>query len=180
MKKLITVIAVAMSALIVNAAAANWDNSGGDLYESGGTGHLATGYLAYFMNAADLTQSAAISAVAAGNVSAVTSVGYASSVGLSDNGWLEDMDVGGEFVGGQDMDAYLVVFNSATAANATYAYISGVETEFVPGSGMNVNFDFDLSGSATAGNWTAVPEPTSGLLLVVGGALLALRRRRLA
>jgi hypothetical protein len=35
-----------------------------------------------------------------------------------------------------------------------------------------------VSGSATASNWTAVPEPTSGLLLLVGGALLALKRRR--
>ena len=42
--------------------------------------------------------------------------------------------------------------------------------------------DFDLTPSMGAYNMasTMVPEPSSGLLLVIGGALLALRRRRVA
>ena len=41
-------------------------------------------------------------------------------------------------------------------------------------------FDIADVGSHTAGNWTAVaaPEPTSGLLMLLGMAGLALRRRR--
>ena len=38
-----------------------------------------------------------------------------------------------------------------------------------------------LAGTATAGSagaWSAVPEPTSGMLLLLGKAGLALRRRR--
>ncbi len=177
MKKTIMTIAVAMSAFLANAAAANWDNSDGDLYESGGTGNVATGYLAYFVNAADLSLSDAQTAIAAGTVASITSVGYASSVGLSDGGWLEDSGVG-DFTNGEDLTAYLVIFNAATADTATYAYLSSALTEFVPGSGMDVNFAFDLSSSATASNWTAVPEPSSGLLMLLGLAGLALRRRR--
>ena len=33
-------------------------------------------------------------------------------------------------------------------------------------------------GTQTAGTWVAVPEPTSGLLMLVGLGALALRRRR--
>ena len=177
MKKIIIGVVAAMSVIVANAAAANWDNSNGDLYEYGGTGNVATGYLAYFINAADLAQGDAVTAAAAGNLAAITSVGYESTVGLSDGGWLEDSGVG-DFTNGADLSAYLVIFNAGTTDTATYAYISSVETEFVPGSGMDVNFAFDLSSSATAGNWTAVPEPTSGLLMLLGMAGLALRRRR--
>ena len=34
------------------------------------------------------------------------------------------------------------------------------------------------AAAASAATWTAVPEPTSGLLLVLGVAGLALRRKR--
>ena len=40
------------------------------------------------------------------------------------------------------------------------------------------NFSIPGSATATAANWQAVPEPTSGLLMLVGLAGLALRRRR--
>ena len=40
------------------------------------------------------------------------------------------------------------------------------------------NFSIPGAASQTASNWTAVPEPTSGLLMLLGFAGLALRRRR--
>jgi len=38
--------------------------------------------------------------------------------------------------------------------------------------------DSTTRSAGTAGAWTAVPEPTSGLLLLLGVAGLALRRKR--
>ncbi len=38
--------------------------------------------------------------------------------------------------------------------------------------------NFDSASGKWASNWETVPEPSSALLLIVGGALLGLRRRR--
>jgi hypothetical protein len=40
------------------------------------------------------------------------------------------------------------------------------------------NLASKVGGNGAATSWTAVPEPTSGLLMLVGLAGLALRRRR--
>jgi len=182
LKTLIGAVAI-IGGLSAHGAAANWDNGDGDIYAYGGSG-AADGYVAYFFNTVALSQSDAITSLAAGDYSSVIAKGFESTVGLSDGGWLEDADVPADFTNGADGSAYLVVFNAATAAAGTYAYVSGVETEFVPGSGAPVSFTFDLSGSATASNWTAlggtgpiIPEPTSGLLLLLGLSGLALRRK---
>ncbi len=177
--KLKTLIATGaiVAGLMAHGAAANWDNSDGDLYAYGGS-ELATGYVAYFFNAAAYAQSDAIAALGGGDYATVIANGFESSVGLSDGGWLEDADVAANFTNGSDGTAYLVIFNAGTAAEGTYAYVSDTVTAYVPGSGAPVTFTFDLSSSATPGNWTAVPEPTSGLLMLLGLAGLALKRKR--
>ena len=178
-KTIITSITI-IGGMMAHGAAANWDNSDGDLYAYGGSG-MATGYVAYFFNDATLSQATAIATLAGGDYATVIASGFESSVGLSDGGWLEDADVPANFTNGADGSAYLVIFDAGTAAGSTHAYVSDVVTAYVPGSGAPVTFTFDLSSSATASNWQAtssVPEPTSGLLMLLGMAGLALRRRR--
>ena len=42
----------------------------------------------------------------------------------------------------------------------------------------SLNFGNQATYTQTAGNWAAVPEPTSGLLMLLGMAGLALKRKR--
>jgi len=51
---------------------------------------------------------------------------------------------------------------------------SGIDMQ----SGNALFSDNPLSGGGTAGSWTAAPEPTSGMLLLCGFALMALKRKR--
>ena len=65
---------------------------------------------------------------------------------------------------------YLV--NGGAAQTATFTSASGAKTL---GFGAQANSGLEIGA---AGGWQAVPEPTSGLLMLVGLAGLALRRRR--
>ncbi len=87
--------------------------------------------------------------------------------------------------------AFYVVFDSASPASgsANYAVVSGAAnlTKTIGATTANVTF---AAGSAAtilnnADNWKSygaggggVPEPTSGLLLLVGAGMLALRRKQ--
>ena len=68
--------------------------------------------------------------------------------------------------------ASFTVDNSSMSANASLNFYSG--------TGFNETFSGTGGAFATAGGWTAAPEPTSGLLMLVGSGALALRRRRRA
>ena len=81
---------------------------------------------------------------------------------------------------------YVVLFDADTAGNAGSGLFtaSGITETGTP---PNYTAALDASGIGTASNMTIpvtggsssdVPEPTSGLLLAIGGAMLALRRRK--
>ena len=77
----------------------------------------------------------------------------------------------------KNYDFYFVVFNDADATKATeYAMVSDLNKAY---SGMDAKYKASgVFSSTTAWQTTAVPEPTSGLLMLLGIAGLALRRRR--
>ncbi len=87
---------------------------------------------------------------------------------------------------GYESDAYLFYvemsnYNSAddtyevVATGYKYGYGDLVSSGYVAASPLDVN---KTIASASAANMANVPEPSSGLLLLIGGAMLALRRRR--
>ena len=57
----------------------------------------------------------------------------------------------------------------------TWGYGDLVSSGYVSTSGLDVA---DVTVAALSQNFAAAPEPSSGLLLLMGGAMLALRRRR--
>ena len=177
MKKLIVATIAVAFAAVTQAASFAWDNGDGDLFVSSGAGTTASGYIVYLLDAGVTSTAAAQTAFAAGDFSALASGWEADD--LADGGWVESSGTPG-FTAGTSYNFYLAAFDADTAAGASNFYLSDVVAVSFPGSGLPGTASFDLSGSASAGAWTAtaVPEPTSGLLLLLGMAGLALKRKR--
>ena len=87
---------------------------------------------------------------------------------------------------GYESDAYLFYVEMCNYSNGDAANDYVVSTGYKYGYGDLVSqgyvstgpLDANAPATAAANMGSAVPEPSSGLLLVIGGALLALRRRR--
>ena len=180
MKKLIIAAAIVCAAAMSQAAAIDWSASNvADPWTSTPEKTApANAWLGYVVLAADLTT---VTTDHANNDTAslvakhVGPVKTSSSKGKFSAGTAE----GNVAAGNQDF--YLIVLNNGKLSDATYFYVSDVYTKSIDASlDTVVDFPSQATKSASVGNRTAmsVPEPTSGLLLLLGVAGLALRRRR--
>ena len=85
---------------------------------------------------------------------------------------------------GTTVSYYMVIYDNATIADAQNYIVSGVKDLTTNAAGSDVTLSFGSMAGTTSANmflsssWTAVPEPTSGLLMLLGMAGLALLRRR--
>jgi hypothetical protein len=143
-------------------------------------------YILYLMEGT-LTDGAEIAGITDAT-SAASYVASAAGSGLMDH--TDALYVEGEtgaFAAGSK-SFYALIFNNTSIDTATEYLVVGSFTANVPGSGSAV-FGNDIT-DRTASGWqsfggsepvvppTGVPEPTSGLLMLVGLGALALRRRR--
>ena len=161
MKKIMLALAVAVLAVAANAASFKW--TAANIYGADGakyTGEVTLMAYAVGGNAADAFVAATTTASATGAVS------YTFS---------NDSLVGGTyynffFTAEQTIDGKTYVFTSAEKQN-----IQAQAT-----STPSVIFGNQTTATQAAGAWAAanVPEPTSGLLLLLGVAGLALRRKQ--
>ena len=80
----------------------------------------------------------------------------------------------------KNYDFYFVVFNDADATKATqYVMDSALNVEYTgTATKYTPSVDFSVHGNGWNNIATGTPEPTSGMLLLLGVAGLALRRRR--
>ena len=186
MKKLIVALVAIAVGMMANAASYNWSADSGRLYNgTGGSGsaNYITSGTAYLLFTSDLTQSALVSAYATDASAAASTV---SSKAVSTGSIGSDARIGSSsFTADKttDQTAYFVVFNGdqmyvSITADAGYMAV-GASTIAFDSLSASSKLSFDAADGYSAAGWyTAAPEPTSGLLMLLGMAGLALRRRR--
>ena len=188
MKKLLMVVAVGLVAISANAASFTWKAASGRLFDGQGSEtanrYAGTGYL---FNADTVSQAALIAAFNSETGVAAT-LESALSIGTFSAGRVSTPVA---FSGGPDANftAYFAVFGTDASGNDAI-YISDTATGNYTAVGTgdvvfgqqnsysSVGFMDASAGYSTAGWYTAVPEPTSGLLMLLGMAGLALKRKR--
>ena len=192
MNKLLALVAVAIATINLNAASVVWQATKGALYDGAATPAKVTSGNAYLMFVtASYTQTDLLADFIAASGDAATTLASMSSSGA--------MATGAGSIGASnsrpagtstydltaDGTAYFVVFNGdkmyvSYTTDVLYDSVTGEATaSFTTALTSISKATLDASaGYSTAGSWYAVPEPTSGLLMLVGLAGLALRRRR--
>ena len=184
MKKMIVFAASAMLAAVTQAAAVGWTLAGANSYANdayqffviGQKGATSIATITALLDAGTDTSSYAFGS------GTVSSTGAASQ--LSGVAGAPTLDAG-------TYESFFVVFDTptATAGSSNYAVVSGAAnlTKTIGATTAQITF---ASGNVSStlnntANWKSfgtssggVPEPTSGLLLLVGGAMLALRRKQ--
>lgn len=183
MKKLMFMFAVVVAAVSAQAASVWWTCTG--VKDSSAT---AVSGIAYFLTTDMLSYSDAQALAGKGADAFITALGSAYSYtgsagafGKTSGNAVSNEALG--ITGGTKYSAYLIVFDTATITDESNFYLTAIKnfTAYVGATDVASVKWGSQSGSTTIGAWSSVasvPEPTSGLLMLIGFAGLVLRRRR--
>ncbi len=170
-----------MVAVAANAASFSWKTSAtGKIYGAGTTTVLSSA-TAYLFDAGKVSQSAVLEAFIAGT--AISTLTYADTTSVASGAIsTKSFEVPTGYSAGDTFAGYFAV---VVDDNIYIGPTTSVETPATGEKGMSFNAKATSQAAAittgtysTAGWYSAVPEPTSGLLMLLGVAGLALRRRR--
>ncbi len=170
-------IAVVVAASLANAASFDWKLQTGSTYSGmtvyGLTGTSATTVLSAFQSTDALDWTDAVSGFTASTVNS------GSGTRMGALGTSEGIAAGDKVV--------FVIIDGPIAEGSNYWVVNDYTIQAAnvyepPATGTQATVNFSSVGTAGSGTFTAgstpVPEPTSGLLMLLGVAGLALRRGR--
>lgn len=156
MKKLLVLAAVIVAGVAANAASFKW--TAANIYGSDGTTKWA-GDVSLYAYAA----SADVSSATLVDTFSISTAGSVSSTFSNDS-----------LTGGNYYNFYFVIEDNGKAfTSTTKENVQALATQT-----SNITFGNMQTATKNASNWQSVPEPTSGLLLLLGMAGLALKRKR--
>jgi len=191
MKKLLIALAAVAVAAGAQAASFSWKTSATGKVYNPGTETLLASATAYLFDTS-VTQASLVSAFAAGGLDLSTK-GSISSKAIA-SGAISQTTFNDTTAVGDQLTAYFATV--VTIDEKEYLFISGTTSGYgVEGKTTQLSFAaknasqaaaLDASKGYSAAGWytmpsgggESVPEPTSGLLMLIGAAGLALRRKR--
>ena len=183
MKKVVIAIAAVAIGIVANAATYSWATYTGQyVYKAGTTTKLASTAV-YLFDSTTVAQATLIAGIL-DDGKALTDFTSLSSTTTSSAGAIakKEFDAGDSVsiyfaaISGDDVYVSSLLTGTGSDVGTTALSFKGVSNA---SKATAIEWTTGSTSVATAGGWyTAVPEPTSGLLMLLGMAGLALKRKR--